>query len=175
MFTTESKINTFLHSPSLHEASDATLYPHSIMWTAIGPALDVLSEDLVLANACRACFSIGNGNATIGPKLLNSNIISVHTLTSDAQFYKIFEDYLTRRYCSEHLKCYRCILIYVLKYQSNEPTTFERCMFIYMNFIMKNSRYQLCVSKNVRDEIEYMTGQASEPLSTFLQMMMHCY
>ena len=27
----------------------------------------------------------------------------------------------------------------------------------------------------LRDEIEYMTGQASEPLSTFLQMMMHCY
>ena len=27
----------------------------------------------------------------------------------------------------------------------------------------------------LRDEIEYMTGNASEPLSTFLQMMMHCY
>lgn len=27
----------------------------------------------------------------------------------------------------------------------------------------------------LRDEIEYMTGQASEPLSSFLQQMMHCY
>jgi len=27
----------------------------------------------------------------------------------------------------------------------------------------------------LRDEIEYLTGQASEPLSGFLQQMMHCY
>lgn len=27
----------------------------------------------------------------------------------------------------------------------------------------------------LRDEIEYLTGQASEPLSSFLQQMMHCY
>ena len=118
-------------------------------------------------------FQSGNGNATIGPKLLNSNIISVHTLTSDAQFYKIFEDYLTRRYCSEQLKCYRCILIYVLKYQSNEPTTFERCMFIYMNFISKKGRYQLCVSKNVRDEIEYKLAQT--PIGIFDKLFIRCF
>lgn len=29
--------------------------------------------------------------------------------------------------------------------------------------------------EKLRDEIEYLTGQASEPLSSFLQQMMHCY
>ena len=173
MFTTESSIKTFLHSPSVQETSGATLYAHSTMWTTIAPELDVLSEDLVLANACRACFSTGDGIASSGLKLLNSNIISVHTLTSDRQFYRIFEDYLTQRYCSEQLRCYRCILIYVLKYQANEPATFERCMFIYMNFIMKNSRYQLCVSKNVRDEIEYKLAQA--PIGIFDKLFIRCF
>lgn len=173
IFTRQSSIKTFLHSPSLHETAWGTLGANSTIWATICPRLDVLSEDVELVNACKACFSVDGENAKIGLQLLDNNIISAHTLTSDAQLYKVFEDYLNRMYCCEHLRCYRCILIYIFKYQANEPATFDRCMFIYMNFVSRKGPYQLCVSKYVRDEIEYKLAQT--PIGIFDKLFIRCF
>ena len=100
-------------------------------------------------------------------------MISLIVLLSDAEFYAIFQSYLTGRYCCEHLKCYRCILIYILNYKKETKETFERSMYIYINFVSGKGMYEVCVPPSVKESIEYKLAHPGRNI--FHKLMDICF
>ena len=167
MFTTESSIKTFLHSPSFRKRQVLL----SMRTRQYGQQLPPLMfyQKTCVGQCLRLAFQWRwHRHRT---ETSEQQYYFCPTLTSDGNFTE-YSKITCPTLLRQTLRCYRWYSI-CLKYQANEPATFERCMFIYMNFIMKNSRYQLCVSKNVRVEIEYKLAQA--PIGIFDKLFIRCF
>jgi hypothetical protein len=149
------------------------------IWCDILPTLNVLLVDDSLCNTCNEFVVKCNKSSTqLTPKykydhLFQNQMISLVILLSDAEFYALFQSYLTVRYCCEHLKCYRCILIYILNYKKETKETFERSMYIYINFISGKGMYEVCVPPGVKESIEYKLAHPGRNL--FQNLMNICF
>ena len=197
-FGNDGIINTNEQTLTSYYASSSFMNNTNI-WIDILPKLDVLKHDETLCNICHqynsttGCTiassspssslspplgSIGISKTKIVPQtmhyyLFKHHIITLNILLSDESFYKIFEKYLTKRYCCEHLKCYRCILIYILNYKKGTKETFQRCMYIYINFISGKGIYEVCVPPNIKTSIEYKLAHPN--MSIFNKLMDICF